>query len=368
MADPGFKEDKWVRIGPVPAGGIQSVVHHIIVFIAPPKWRPHHRNQKRQPGSACSSEGQREGVNQLRRPRPHAFVARAKKARRLRSHPETASNQGNPAQPEENPAKTSNMRSLVRLRPGNATIPRAGRHGQARARRLEVYLPDALHAEWTRRKKTAARSACSSSTRKRQVPPGDRRTQPTSDFEIPAEADDHKVESQKSFAQDTLFIGMYPHMHMRGKTFRYELTYPDGKKEVLLDVPRYDFNWQNWFKLQKPLVIPAGSNMLCTASLRQFGKQSLQSGSVEARPLGRSDLGRNDDRLVRRRLPEGRSSKTHRRPTRSRPPSPAKSHQANAGKGGEGTGGEADRGEGETGEGTDSEVAGREIGRELRAR
>ncbi len=58
---------------------------------------------------------------------------------------------------------------------------------------------------------------------------------------------------------------MYPHMHMRGKSFRYELIYPDGKKEILLDVPRYDFNWQNWFKLEKPLMIPAGSEMVCTA-------------------------------------------------------------------------------------------------------
>jgi len=58
---------------------------------------------------------------------------------------------------------------------------------------------------------------------------------------------------------------MYPHMHMRGKAFRYELNYPDGKKEILLDVPRYDFNWQNWFKLAQPLVIPAGAEMVCTA-------------------------------------------------------------------------------------------------------
>jgi hypothetical protein len=85
------------------------------------------------------------------------------------------------------------------------------------------------------------------------------------EFEIPAYAEDYKVESRKKFVRDTLFIGMYPHMHVRGKSFRYELTYPDGKKEILLDVPRYDFNWQNWFKLEKPFVIPAGSEMLCTA-------------------------------------------------------------------------------------------------------
>jgi hypothetical protein len=85
------------------------------------------------------------------------------------------------------------------------------------------------------------------------------------EFEIPAHANDYKVESRKKFVRDTLFIGMYPHMHMRGKSFRYELNYPDGKKEILLDVPRYDFNWQNWFKLASPLVIPAGSEMICTA-------------------------------------------------------------------------------------------------------
>ncbi len=45
---------------------------------------------------------------------------------------------------------------------------------------------------------------------------------------------------------------MNPHMHVRGKSFKYELQLPDGTREVLLDVPRYDFNWQLWYMLKEP--------------------------------------------------------------------------------------------------------------------
>jgi hypothetical protein len=54
-------------------------------------------------------------------------------------------------------------------------------------------------------------------------------------------------------------------MHLRGKSFRYTLVYPDGKEEILLDVPRYDFNWQNMYYFAEPKVAPAGSVMKCLA-------------------------------------------------------------------------------------------------------
>ena len=43
------------------------------------------------------------------------------------------------------------------------------------------------------------------------------------------------------------------------------LTYPDGRQEVLLDVPTYDFNWQTSFVLAEPKLIPKGTKMVCTA-------------------------------------------------------------------------------------------------------
>ena len=84
-------------------------------------------------------------------------------------------------------------------------------------------------------------------------------------FLIPPGAANHKVEAVRLFSRDAVLLSLFPHMHMRGKSFKYELTYPDGKKEILLDVPRYDFNWQNSYILQEPKNIPAGSRLLCTA-------------------------------------------------------------------------------------------------------
>jgi hypothetical protein len=55
------------------------------------------------------------------------------------------------------------------------------------------------------------------------------------------------------------------HMHVRGKSFKYELTTPDGRTETLLDIPRYDFNWQLQYDYAQPKFIPRGSTMTITA-------------------------------------------------------------------------------------------------------
>ncbi len=85
------------------------------------------------------------------------------------------------------------------------------------------------------------------------------------DLRIPPNQEDHKVVARKLFLKDTLLLGMNPHMHLRGKAFKYELETPDGKREVLLDVPQYDFNWQLWYMLKEPKHVPKGSRMICTA-------------------------------------------------------------------------------------------------------
>ncbi len=52
-------------------------------------------------------------------------------------------------------------------------------------------------------------------------------------------------------------------MHLRGKSFRFEATYPDGRREVLLDVPRYEFDWQNAYILEDPKPMPEGTIVRC---------------------------------------------------------------------------------------------------------
>jgi hypothetical protein len=54
-------------------------------------------------------------------------------------------------------------------------------------------------------------------------------------------------------------------MHVRGKAFRYEVQYPDGRKEIVLDVPRYDFAWQSTYELAEPKLLPKGTKMHCVA-------------------------------------------------------------------------------------------------------
>ena len=53
-----------------------------------------------------------------------------------------------------------------------------------------------------------------------------------------------------------------PHMHLRGKDMRFMVVWPDGREEMLLDVPRYDFNWQTEFEFVEPLQIPGGSRLI----------------------------------------------------------------------------------------------------------
>jgi len=54
-------------------------------------------------------------------------------------------------------------------------------------------------------------------------------------------------------------------MHLRGKDFEYSVIYPDGKREIVLSIPRYDFNWQTFYRLEQPLRMPKGSKIHCVA-------------------------------------------------------------------------------------------------------
>lgn len=60
-------------------------------------------------------------------------------------------------------------------------------------------------------------------------------------------------------------LSLMPHMHLRGKSFRYEAVFPDGRREVLLDVPRFDFNWQTSYQLAEPFQLQPGTRIDCVA-------------------------------------------------------------------------------------------------------
>ena len=80
-------------------------------------------------------------------------------------------------------------------------------------------------------------------------------------FSIPPGAENHLVENGMTFNRDITIYSLVPHTHVRGTGWHYEATYPDGRKEVILSVPKYDFNWQHEYVFTQPLQLPAGTKI-----------------------------------------------------------------------------------------------------------
>jgi peroxiredoxin len=84
-------------------------------------------------------------------------------------------------------------------------------------------------------------------------------------FGIPAGADNYAIEAGHTFKDDVHLLAFMPHMHLRGKDFTYEAHYPGSKKETLLSVPRYNFNWQSIYRPREPFPLPKGTTLHCLA-------------------------------------------------------------------------------------------------------
>jgi mono/diheme cytochrome c family protein len=89
---------------------------------------------------------------------------------------------------------------------------------------------------------------------------------------IPAGAENFEMEAEHAFKEDVRVTDFMPHMHLRGKDFRFQAIYPDGKKETLLSVPAYNFNWQSGYRAEKPIRLPKGSKIHCLAHFDNSAK------------------------------------------------------------------------------------------------
>jgi hypothetical protein len=84
-------------------------------------------------------------------------------------------------------------------------------------------------------------------------------------FAIPAGDSNYQVESTYTFKEDGHIRSLMPHMHLRGKDFLYKVTYPDGRSEIILSVPKYDFSWQTAYILKQSVAAPKGTRIDCLA-------------------------------------------------------------------------------------------------------
>jgi len=202
--DPGFKEDKWVKAAELQPGN-RAVVHHILVFA---------RTGRRSARGLASANGQ--------------FLAAYVPGYTM-------------------PVYGDGMAKLV---PAGAKLVFQVHYTpvgtpQKDLSRLGLLFADEQSIEQVVTTQQVAEY------RRLVIPPG---------------AHSHPVKARSQTAPFPVrILAFMPHMHLRGKAFRYEARYPDGKREILLDVPRYDFNWQTAYQLSEPKILPAGAYLECVA-------------------------------------------------------------------------------------------------------
>jgi mono/diheme cytochrome c family protein len=84
-------------------------------------------------------------------------------------------------------------------------------------------------------------------------------------FQIPPNADNHRVTSCFTLPKDVTVLAYTAHMHFRGKSMTTEAIYPDGHHEVIFNVPKYDFRWQETYFLKHQFLLPKGTELVTTA-------------------------------------------------------------------------------------------------------
>lgn len=85
------------------------------------------------------------------------------------------------------------------------------------------------------------------------------------DLRIAAGDPHHEEKHVYGFAGDSHLLSLRPHMHYRGKSWRFEAIYPDGRTETVLSVPNWDFHWQTEYTFAEPLAMPKGTRLVSTA-------------------------------------------------------------------------------------------------------
>jgi hypothetical protein len=224
----GFTKDTWVEAAEVRPGN-RTVVHHVIAFIRPP-------------GSAWLKDA-KPGV---------PFVPqRTERGRR------NANSEGG------DEGSMAGIELLVGYAPGlpeQKFLP-----GQGRLIPAGSDIVFQLHYTASGKAQTDQTKVglvyCKQEPKQRIVT----LTATNNRFAIPAGDPNYKVESQFVLQDASELVWLMPHMHLRGKDFEYRAVYPTGETEVLLRVPKYDFNWQLAYELATPKLLPKGTRIECVA-------------------------------------------------------------------------------------------------------
>jgi hypothetical protein len=230
-------EDRWIQALEVRPGN-REVVHHVIVSARPPQ-------PERRPTGFRFAEGMDVPAGQT----------------------------GGPAEPEGGPKRARGLSRYPRpqrtgvaiagFAPGSSTM--SFRPGQAMILRKGSTIVLQMH--YTTNGKEAVDRTKIGLFFANEPPTEEMRFTNLSNgsFTIPAGAPDYVVTAEMETTADVTLRQMLPHTHLRGKSWEYTATYPDGRSEILLAVPKYDFNWQTDYVFATPIKLPKGTKIRAVA-------------------------------------------------------------------------------------------------------
>lgn len=81
------------------------------------------------------------------------------------------------------------------------------------------------------------------------------------EMDIPAGAADYRRQTSYVLPRDIIMVGVVPHMHLLGKSMTVTATKPDGTRQTLIDVPHWDYNWQDEYYFERPFPLPQGTRL-----------------------------------------------------------------------------------------------------------
>jgi hypothetical protein len=242
-----FTEDKWMQAGEVRAGD-RSHVHHIIVYVREP-------GRTVRPNVVTVRPIVNTAAPQPATPALGERIAAA--AETTAQRPVVAAAQGAGRPPGGGDAMLVNW----------AVGEDAPIHLPGTAKRIPAGSTLIFQVHYTTNGKPGRDRSRLGLVFAKEAPQREIRTGLISNgvFAIPPGAGDHQVEAEATFTDDVKIFSMHPHMHLRGKDMTYTATYPDGRNEVLLRVPKYDFGWQTDYWLAQPLSVPKGTKIRVSA-------------------------------------------------------------------------------------------------------
>ena len=240
-----FTEDRWIQAYEVKPG-TASTVHHVIVYARPPR---RDRPADQPPPESAPAQ---------RRQAPFSF------APGMQEPDEVRANAARQQTPNDRPAPAAGTGPFVGgFTPGQAV--RVFQEGSALRLAAGSTLVFQMHY-------TANGKPTSDRTKIGFVFAKEAPKQETiiaalvnQNFTLPAGSASTRVDAEMTINQDVTLWSLLPHTHVRGTRWEIQATYPDGRQDMILAVPHYDFNWQTDYVFKEPLKLPKGTVLKSSA-------------------------------------------------------------------------------------------------------